>query len=82
MTITLNPEQEQAIQAAIDAGLIRSAAELIDSAIARLPLGGADVEKASNLFELLEPVRGLFTDEEIDRCFSRSSSAGRSVNLA
>lgn len=37
MTITLRPEQEKAIQHAIDAGVIHSLDELIESAIATLP---------------------------------------------
>jgi Arc/MetJ-type ribon-helix-helix transcriptional regulator len=43
MTIVLNPDQEKAIQEAIDAGLIRSVNELIEAAIEALPrdAGGA-----------------------------------------
>jgi hypothetical protein len=37
MTIILKPEQERAIQEAIDAGLIRSVDEFIDTAIDALP---------------------------------------------
>jgi Arc/MetJ-type ribon-helix-helix transcriptional regulator len=37
MTIVLNPDQEKAIQEAIDAGLIRSVDELIEAAIEALP---------------------------------------------
>jgi len=40
MTIVLKPDQEKAIQEAIDAGLIRSVHELIDSAIEALPRNG------------------------------------------
>jgi hypothetical protein len=82
MTITLNSEQEHAIQEAIDAGLIQSADELIDSAIARLPRAGSHSARASNLFELFEPLRGLLADEEIDHCFSRNPGSGRQVDLA
>jgi Arc/MetJ-type ribon-helix-helix transcriptional regulator len=37
MTITLQPEQEQAIEAAIQRGAFRSVDEFIDAAIATLP---------------------------------------------
>jgi Arc/MetJ-type ribon-helix-helix transcriptional regulator len=37
MTIVLKPDQEKAIQKAIDAGLIRSVDELIEAAIGALP---------------------------------------------
>jgi hypothetical protein len=37
MTITLRPEQEKAIKQAIDAGLVRSVDDFIDSAIEALP---------------------------------------------
>ncbi len=41
MTIVLKPEQERAIQEAIDAGLIRSVDEFIETAIQSLPHAGA-----------------------------------------
>jgi hypothetical protein len=84
VTITLQPHQEQAIQAAIDAGLIHSADELIDSAIALLPKPsqpGKPASEAKDLVELFAPVRGLLTDEEIDRLFSRNPSTGRPISL-
>lgn len=37
MTIELTPEQEQAIQHAINSGFVRSVDEFIDAAIAMLP---------------------------------------------
>ncbi len=48
MQITLKPDQETVIQAAIQAGLIRSVDEFIDAAIEALPLrdAGFDREKA------------------------------------
>jgi len=48
MQITLKPDQEVVIQAAIGAGLIRSVEEFIDAAIVALPRrdGGFDGEKA------------------------------------
>jgi hypothetical protein len=41
MTIILKPEQERAIQEAINAGLIRSVDEFIETAIQSLPHAGA-----------------------------------------
>ena len=40
------------------------------------------VTKAANLVELCEPVRGLLTDDEIDRIFTRNPSTGRPVDLS
>jgi Arc/MetJ-type ribon-helix-helix transcriptional regulator len=39
MTITLTPQQEEAIQRAIEAGLVRSVHEFIETAVEALPLG-------------------------------------------
>lgn len=39
MTIKLKPEQEQAIQKAIESGVVGSVEEFIDTAIALLPQG-------------------------------------------
>lgn len=40
MTIILRPDQERALQEAIDAGFIRSVDEFIDTAIEAIPHGG------------------------------------------
>ena len=81
MNITLLPHQEKAIEAAINAGVIHSVEELIDSAISRLPQMAASstVAQATNLVDLFEPIRGLFKDGELD--FSRNPSTGRPVDL-
>ena len=52
MTITLQPEQEQAIVAAIQRGAIRSVDEFIDAAIASLPANPASAVRKSGLWEL------------------------------
>ncbi len=56
MTITLQPDQEQAIQAAIQSGAFRSVDEFIDAAIATLPgtpsTSAADAPRKSRLWEL------------------------------
>jgi Arc/MetJ-type ribon-helix-helix transcriptional regulator len=60
MTITLQPDQEQAIQEAIRAGAFRSVDEFIDAAIATLPSNAVVTESAhmparkSRLWELRE----------------------------
>jgi hypothetical protein len=84
LNITLLPHQEKAIEAAINAGVIHSVEELIDSAIAHLPPAIAPstrAAQAANLVDLLEPIRGVFTDEEIDAMFKRNPSSARPVDL-
>jgi hypothetical protein len=36
--------------------------------------------QAANLVELLEPIRGLLTDDEIDTLFSRDRSVSRPID--
>ena len=64
MTITLEPEQEEAIQAAIRSGAFRSVDEFIDAAIAILPNSSAEpparAPRKSRLCVLRE---GLALDE-------------------
>ena len=64
MAITLNPDQERAIQEAIRAGVVRSVDQFIDAAIEALPRrypGGFDQQKArqagSRIRELRKGVR-------------------------
>ena len=82
MTIILRPHQEKAVQAAIDAGLIGSVDEWIDSAVAKLPkpqdLPAAAVQ-AKSLIDVFAPIRGMFEDGELD--FSRNPSTGRPSDL-
>lgn len=56
MTITLQPEQERAIRAAIRRGTFRSVEEFIDAALAILPNvpaePSADTPRKSRLWEL------------------------------
>ena len=37
--------------------------------------------QADNLYDLFTPVRGLLTDEEVDRYFTRTPSASRPVDF-
>ena len=88
MTINLLPHQEQAIEAAISAGVIRSVEEFVDSAISHLP--SSTSTKSANpaertgqaLIDACAEVRGLLTDEEIDTLFARNRMPSRSVDLS
>jgi Arc/MetJ-type ribon-helix-helix transcriptional regulator len=59
MIITLTPRQEKAIRQAIDAGLVRSVDEFIETAIDALPRpeGGFDQEKARAAVERIREIR-------------------------
>jgi Arc/MetJ-type ribon-helix-helix transcriptional regulator len=59
MTITLTPDQEQAIQDAIRAGLVQSVDEFIGKAIEAPPHGGGefDAEKARQAGERIREIR-------------------------
>ncbi len=54
MTITLQPEQEQAIQEAIRTGTFRSIDEFIDAAIATLPTAPAIEPSTPSYVPLVE----------------------------
>lgn len=64
MTITLSPDQEQAIRDAIRAGRIASVAELIDRAIAGLPRQTGGGESPGVGGSLFEQGLGLFGSPE------------------
>jgi hypothetical protein len=59
MTITLKPDQEKAIRRAIEAGLVRSVDEFIETAIDALPRpeNGFDKEKARAAVERIREIR-------------------------
>lgn len=85
MTITLDirPEvqAELARQAAAQGRAIEAvAADVLDQAL-RVPAPPPQPTQAKDLVELFEPIRGLLTDEEIDRIFSRNPSPARPVDL-
>jgi hypothetical protein len=94
ITVDIRPEvqAELARQAAAKGRALEAyAASLLEDAAhvppERLPSGGlptgeeSRAAKASNLMELFEPIRGLLTDEEVDKLFSRNRSTGRPVDL-
>ena len=79
-----NPELERLLEERLKAGKFASVEDLL---LDTLQSNGHDdapppSEKAANLAELLAPIRGLLTDEEIDHCFGRERSVGRSVDLS
>lgn len=41
----------------------------------------ANASKASNLYDLFAPVRGLLTDDEVDLYFNRTPSTSRPVDF-
>lgn len=84
ITIDLQPEVERGLLARARA----KGVSLTDFAQAVLtreveavpPVRGAAAE-ARNLYELFAPVRGLLTDDEIDRYFSRTPSSSRPIDF-
>lgn len=87
MTITLDlqPEIERGLLAQAQAkgiSLTEYAQEVLarEAKVAETP--GASASEAKSLYDLFTPIRGLLTDEEIDRCFGRNPSSGRPVDLA
>jgi Arc/MetJ-type ribon-helix-helix transcriptional regulator len=82
MTIQITrPETEILIQRYLKSGRFRDADELIATAIRALPEPVSfSAGTSKNLIELLEPVRELFADAELD--FSRTPSLSRPVDLS
>ena len=82
MTITLEiaPElqAELARQAAARGSAVEAyAADLLEQAV-HLPAGAAS---DANLIDIGEGVRGLLSDEDVDRLFTRNPSTARPVDL-
>ena len=79
------PEVGQRFMQQIKNGQFRDADELLTKALDALdeksPASTAPAP-AKNLVELFEPLRGLFTDEEVDTLFSRNPSTSRPLDLA
>ena len=86
MTITLDiPPELQAELARQAAALGRALEAYAASLLEEAAHGSAPTPTkvpAKNLLELSEPVRGLLTDDEIDRIFNRNPSVGRPVDLS
>jgi hypothetical protein len=83
ITIEIRPEvqAELARRAAAHGSAVEAyAATLLEEAVQAPP--DMPYAPAKNLIELSEPVRGLLTDDEIDRLFTRNSSTARPVDLS
>jgi len=80
LTLDIRPEvqAELARQAAAQGRPIESvAASLLEQAV-RPPAGPPP---DADLIDIGSPVRGLLSDEEVDRLFARNPSTGRLVDL-
>lgn len=80
------PELMQRMNAQIQQRHLHGMDELLEQALDALdeksPASTASSKApAKNLVELTEPLRGLFTDEEVDTLFSRNPSTGRPLNI-
>ena len=81
ISVDIKPEvqAELARRATADGRAIEAyAASLLEEAV-RLPAAAASKAPAKDMVELFAPVRGLFTDGELD--FSRNPSTGRHIYL-
>ena len=81
-----NPELVQRVNAHIQAGHAHDADELFKKALDALDEKGVAVEpvpsvEPKTLMELSAPLRGLFTDEEVDALFGRNRSTARPLDL-
>jgi Arc/MetJ-type ribon-helix-helix transcriptional regulator len=79
------PELVQRVNAQIQSGRFHDANELIKKALDALEgktaAPTAPSAEPKNLVELFAPLRGQFTDEEVDTLFSRNRSTSRPVDL-
>jgi Arc/MetJ-type ribon-helix-helix transcriptional regulator len=77
------PELLQRVNAHIQTGQFHDTDELIEKALDALdektPAPASAEPK--NLVELFAPLRGQFTDEEVDTLFSRNRSTARLLDL-
>ena len=87
LTIDLQPDIERGLLARAQARGV-SLSEFAQEVLAReaRPLDASPstpelCSKAENLFDLLAPVRGLLTDEEVDQYFKRTKSSSRPVDF-
>ena len=80
-----NPELVQRVNAHIQAGHFHDTDEPFEKAPDALEGKAAEPPATSaepkNLVELFAPLRGQFTDEEIDTLFSRNRSTARPLDL-
>ncbi len=80
-----NPDLAQRVSAQIRTRRLHGADELIEQALEALDQVSPAVDSPSttpnNLLELAAPMRGLFTDDEIDTLFKREPSPDRPLDL-
>jgi hypothetical protein len=83
LNIDLQPEIERSLSArAQEKGISLSEFAREVLTVAAMPHRGIEERsKAENLYELFAPVRGLLTDEEVDRYFGRTASQSRPLEL-
>lgn len=80
-----NPELVQRVKRHIQTSHFHDADELIEKALdapeGKVATSPAPLAEPKKLVELFAPLRGQFTDEEIDSLFSRSRSTARPLDL-
>jgi len=86
LTLDLQPEIERSLLAQASArgiSLSDFATELLTQAAgpAYANASQSTEPQADNLYDLFTPIRGLLTDEEIDRYFARTPSESRPVDF-
>jgi hypothetical protein len=89
MTLEINrPETEARIQRYLRSGQFHDLDELLTKALDALPEPEAPAATAPEgrtgqaIVDAFAEIRGLVTDEEIDRMFSRNPSTARPVDLS
>ncbi len=79
------PELVQRVNAEIQLRHLHDADELLEQALDALneksPAPATPSTEPKNLVELFAPLRGQFTDEEVDTLFSRNRSTARPLDL-
>ena len=79
------PELVQRVNAHIQTGHFHDADEVLEKALDALegktPVLPSPSAEPKNLVELFAPLRGQFTDEEVDTLFSRNRSTARPLDL-
>jgi Arc/MetJ-type ribon-helix-helix transcriptional regulator len=81
------PELEAIINQRLQSGAFKDAEDVILQALQSSPTPAqpaappAPTAKPKNLVELFAPLRGQFTDEEVDTLFSRNRSTARPLDL-
>lgn len=87
LTIDLQPDVERGLSARAQARGV-SLADFAQEILAREVMPSANessqcpaTSQAGNLYDLLAPVRGLLTNEEVDTYFGRTPSSSRPVSF-